>query len=89
MQYDNVIFAVLVCVLLSAGSDFESLEETVIFPPGSVNGSNGMSACVTVTIVNNTAFEKSEYFALVIVAVEDNVVILFNLTIHIIDDDCK
>ena len=64
-----------------------SVEETLIF---SVNGENGMVACIPVTIEPNDAFEKSEYFTLVIVAVEDNVNIVIGvITIHITDDDRK
>ena len=44
--------------------------------------------CINITITNDEAFEKDEYFT-VLVASEMNVMVQNNLTVHISDDDSK
>ena len=73
----------LLCFL--AGDDYISVNTTVTFGVGSVDGS---PSCFDVTIDNNMAFEKSESFSLHIEAIEDNVEAHTKyFTIEIMDDD--
>lgn len=71
----------------SDGSDFLEVTATVVFPPGSENND---TECFDVTIVDNMAFEKREYFWLHIIAVEEGVMIhITAVSFHIIDNDGK
>ena len=70
--------------LPSVESDFEDVDETVVFAPGTT------SSCLNVTIFDDTAFQKTRYFMLQIGDVEENVhVYVGTLEIHIHDDDGK
>ena len=71
----------------SAGSDFERVAVTLVFQEEAQEGSQGQESFV-VAITDDGAFEKDEYFRLVIVAAEDSVDIgRGELIIHIRDDD--
>lgn len=72
---------------LLGGTDFDQIDTTVRFSEGSGNGAR---SCFNVTIRNDRAFEKDQYFSLRITAFEDNVHILVDtFDIHIHDDDRK
>ena len=64
-------------------SDFDPVSDSLSFTAGSVTGDE---VCINVTLVDNDAFEKDEYFT-VEVASEVNVVVHNNLTLHIMDED--
>ena len=49
---------------------------------------NGSVVCTNVTLIDNQAFEKDEYFT-VLVSAEPNVAIHDNFILHILDDDRK
>ena len=70
------------------GVDFEAVNETLLFPNGSVNGA---TACVDVVILDNSVFGKTRlYFWLHIILIERNVVAhISQAFIHIIDNDGK
>lgn len=74
--------------LIVAESDFGIVEDfTITFDEGSTDGD---TECFDVSIFSNSAFEKTENFSLRIVAVEENVHLhIDELTITILDDDCK
>ena len=70
--------------LLSAGADFDVVSMLIAsFPVGS---NNGTLLCLNVTITNDFAFEKDEYF-FVEVEPEAGVAILENRATVIIQDD--
>ncbi len=71
---------------LSAGQDFVEVDDSShYFPAGSVTGS---VICINITITDNRAFEKDEYFT-VVVSSKPNVEIHGDVTIFVQDDDCK
>ena len=73
-----------ISIFFAAGDDFEMVEAMLYFDGGS---GNGEGVCVNVTILDNTAFEKDEYFTLQVVS-EMNVVIHDSTsTVHIVDDE--
>ena len=87
MYSGHAIMYMLYIFIYSAGSDFVDVAATVVFPPGSDNGD---VECFGVTIMNDMAFEKDEYFTLHFSAVEEGVEIHeAYLSIHILDDDGK
>lgn len=69
------------------GVDYVNVNTTIIFPADSVNGNQ---VCFDVSIIDDLAFEKDEYFSLHIVSAEDNVIIHIEyISFHIHDDDCE
>ena len=73
-----------ISIFFAAGDDFEMVEAMLYFDVGSGNGDR---VCTNVTILDNTAFEKDEYFFLQVTS-EMNVVIHDNTsTVHIVDDE--
>ncbi len=71
-------------MLISAGLDYMQVNDaTRFFPIGSVNGN---TTCTDVQIIDNMAFEKDEYFS-VLVSSESNVGVHSNATVHIFDDE--
>ena len=74
----------LISIFFADGDDFEMVEAMLYFDVGSGNGDR---VCVNVTILDNKAFEKDEYFNLQVTS-EMNVVIHDNTsTVHIVDDE--
>ncbi len=57
----------------------------MFFSAGSRNGSQ---VCIDIVLLDDRAFEKDEYFT-VVVSSEQNVRVHNNFTVHIVDDDCK
>ena len=71
----------------AAGEDYDMVNDpSQYFPIGSTNGSPQI--CTEVSLLDNQAFEKNEYF-FVLVSSEPNVQVHNNLTAHIEDDDSK
>jgi hypothetical protein len=68
----------------SGGSDFGSVDATIIIDAGEEEG------CFDVTVLPDSSFEKAQYFSLLITAVEENVTLHTDiLTLHIQDDDSE
>lgn len=85
---ESLLLRVKTCFFsYAAGSDFDAVAATVMFP---VNSENGQRSCFEVTILNDMAFEKNQSFILNITAVEDNVQVhLRYITVNIVDNDSK
>ena len=61
---------------------------TLTIPPGTISGTNEATQCVNITIVDNMAYEKDEYFLVEISSDDSGVMILDDSsTVNITDDE--
>ena len=70
--------------MFSAGDDYVSVEEMLIFAPG-----REPVECLNVTIINDDIFETSESFVLSLDVKHESVPVNATVYINIIDDECK
>ncbi len=78
------MYIILLCINTEE-LDYVAFNETVYVPIGS---SNGSLVCVNITIVDDSSFEKENYFLVNVGDVENNVFIEDRQSlIHVIDND--
>ncbi len=69
--------------------DYSSINETLSFATGS---SNGSIVCLNITIADDQIYERTEYFAVLVIVETRSLLdteVLGTILVHILNDDCK
>lgn len=83
----HIIYRGIVFFNFAAGSDYVAVTEVLTFPEGSIEGAR---SCLNISILDDMAFEKTEYFTVDIGNTPGNVQVhIASTSVHIMDDDSK